>query len=71
MKYSDLATRLEEHDNQLKRNLTKQTQNSTRIRSLERQLETARETSRKLRDEHSILTDARETTKRELTARLG
>ena len=71
MKYTDLATRLEEHDKSIERNLKASALNNSRIRSLERQLETAREKSRQLRNEHSTLTDSRETTKRELTARLG
>ncbi len=71
MKYTDLATRLEDHDKAIGQNLKKRAVCGGRIHSLTRQLETAHQLSRKLRDEHTILIDSRDTTRREFNARLG
>jgi len=71
MKYTDLATRLEDLDNQLSRNFRDAQANCTRITSLEAQVENARKKHRKIESARLALLDQRETTKRELNARLG
>lgn len=71
MKYTDLATRLEDLDNRLTRNDTETTTNSRLISRLEAQTETARKKHRALAAARLALLDQRETTKRELNARLS
>lgn len=71
MKYTDLATRLEELDNRLTRNETEASTNSRLISRLEAQTETARKKHRSLASARLALLDQRETAKRELNARLG
>ncbi len=71
MKYTDLATRLEDLDNQLHKNFKEAQTNNIRITSLEAQAETARRKQRKLESDRVTLLDQRDTAKRELNARLG
>lgn len=71
MKYTDLATRLEDLDNRLTRNDTESTTNTSLILRLESQLSVARERTRKLRAARLALLDQRDRTKSELNTRLG
>jgi len=71
MKYTDLATRLEDLDNKLLRNDKETTTTASLIRRLESQIETAKDRHRKLRAANLALHTQRETAKRELNARLG
>lgn len=70
MKYSDLATRLEELDRELLSTEKAQKKNQAHIRSLERQLDTARDKALMLIEEHQITLQAKQTCRRELEARL-
>jgi len=71
MKYTDLATRLEDLDNKLIRNDKEASTNSSLISRLESQVETAKKKQRNLRSARIALLDQREATKRELNVRLG
>jgi chromosome segregation ATPase len=71
MKYTDLATRLEELDNKLTRNDKETATNSSLISRLESQIETAKKKQRNLRSARIALLDQRDNTKRELNVRLG
>lgn len=71
MKYTDLATRLEELDNKLTRNDKEASTNSSLISRLESQIETAKKKQRNLRSARIALLDQRDNTKRELNVRLG
>jgi chromosome segregation ATPase len=71
MKYTDLATRLEDLDNKLIRNDKEASTNSSLISRLESQIETAKKKQRNLRSARIALLDQREATKRELNVRLG
>ncbi len=71
MKYTDLATRLEDLDNKLLRNDKETATTTSLIRRLESQIETAKDRHRKLRAANLALHTQRETAKRELNARLG
>jgi len=71
MKYTDLATRLEELDNKLIRNDKEASTNASLISRLESQVETAKKKQRNLRSARIALLDQRDTTKRELNVRLG
>lgn len=71
MKYTDLATRLEELDNKLIRNDKEASTNSSLISRLESQIETAKKKQRNLRSARIALLDQRDSTKRELNVRLG
>lgn len=71
MKYTDLATRLEDLDNKLIRNDKEASTNSSLISRLESQVETAKKKQRNLRSARIALLDQREAAKRELNVRLG
>jgi len=71
MKYTDLATRLEDLDNKLIRNDKESSTNSSLITRLETQIETAKKKQRNLRSARNALLDQRDSTKRELNVRLG
>jgi predicted nuclease with TOPRIM domain len=71
MKYTDLATRLEDLDNKLTRNDKETSTTASLIRRLESQTEPAKERHRKLRAANLALHTQREATKRELNVRLG
>ena len=71
MKYTDLATRLEDLDNKLLRNDKETATTASLIRRLESQIETAKDRHRKLRAANLALHTQRETAKRDLNARLG
>jgi hypothetical protein len=71
MKYTDLATRLEDLDNKLIRNDKEASTNSSLISRFESQIETAKKKQRNLRSARIALLDQREATKRELNVRLG
>jgi len=71
MKYTDLATRLEDLDNKLIRNDKEASTNSSLISRLESQVETAKKKQRNLRSARIALLDQRDSAKRELNVRLG
>lgn len=71
MKYTDLATRLEDLDNKLIRNNKETSTAASLIRRLESQIETARDKHRKLLAANLAFHNQREATKRELNVRLG
>jgi len=71
MKYTDLATRLEDLDNKLISNDKESSTNSSLITRLESQIETAKKKQRNLRSARNALLDQRDSTKRELNVRLG
>jgi chromosome segregation ATPase len=71
MKYTDLATRLEELDNKLLRNDREASTNSSLLTRLESQIEAAKKKQRNLRSARIALLDQRDNTKRELNVRLG
>ncbi len=71
MKFTDLATRLEEISSKLHRNDLAASKNHTRIRSLETQLDNARDKQSRLRAERVSLIESRDIARREFNARLG
>jgi len=71
MKYTDLATRLEDLDNKLISNDKESSTNSSLITRLESQIETAKKKQRNLRSARNALLNQRDSTKRELNVRLG
>jgi len=71
MKYTDLATRLEDLDNRLTRNERESTTCTSEILRLEAKLSTARERNRKIRAARLALLDQRDRAKSELNVRLG
>jgi hypothetical protein len=71
MKYTDLATRLEELDNKLLRNDREASTNSSLLTRLESQIEAAKKKQRNLRSARIAFLDQRDSTKRELNVRLG
>lgn len=71
MKYTDLATRLEDLDNKLTRNDKESSTTAALIRRLETQTETAKDKYRKLRAANLALHTQRDSAKRELNVRLG
>jgi chromosome segregation ATPase len=71
MKYTDLATRLEELDTKLARNDRDADSTDALIRRLTSQLDSARAKLHRLHTSRLSLSHQRSTTRRELDARLG